>query len=67
MKAIRHREMARPLVELLFVEGSLHEGARILVKRVSRELGIEPKLSTCARKHDRATLIGVRLIVVGRR
>jgi len=41
----RHRAMARPLVEVLYFEGCPnHEGARGLVERVSRELGIESEL-----------------------
>jgi hypothetical protein len=38
-------EIARPLVEILYFEGCPnHEGARTLVERVSRQLGIEPQL-----------------------
>ena len=34
---------SRPLVEILYFEGCPnHEGARALVERVSRELGVEP-------------------------
>ena len=36
---------ARPLVEILYFDGCPnHEGARALVERVSRELGVEPDL-----------------------
>jgi hypothetical protein len=38
-------EIARPLVEILYFDGCPnHEGARTLVERVSRQLGIEPEL-----------------------
>ncbi|HLY85523.1 MAG TPA: hypothetical protein VKO84_03275, partial [Gaiellaceae bacterium] len=37
--------MRRPLVEILYFVGCPHyEGARVLVERVSRELGVEPEL-----------------------
>jgi hypothetical protein len=37
--------MRRPLVEILYFDGCPnHEGARALVGRVSRELGVEPEL-----------------------
>src|ERR671931_557200 len=36
---------SRPLVEILYFEGCPnHEGARALVERVSREIGVEPEL-----------------------
>jgi hypothetical protein len=38
-------EAIRPRVEILYFEGCPnHEGARALVERVSRELGVEPEL-----------------------
>jgi hypothetical protein len=37
--------MRKPLVEILYFDGCPHyQGARTLVERVSRELGIEPEL-----------------------
>ena len=37
--------MSGPLVEVLYFDGCPnHEGARALVERVSRELGLEPRL-----------------------
>lgn len=38
-------DAARPLVEILYFDGCPnHEGARALVERVSRELGVDPEL-----------------------
>jgi hypothetical protein len=37
--------LARPLVEILYFDGCPnHEGARTLVERIGRELGVEPEL-----------------------
>jgi hypothetical protein len=52
---VHRREMARPLVEILYFDGCPnYEGARTLVERVSQRLGIETELRLVEVPDDKA-------------